>query len=218
MRHFVSTLFGAVYLVVSFITMQPAQASGATDRLLKFFNDVKSIQADFTQTVSAQGFADKETSKGLFRLLRPGKFRWDYDQPYEQHIIADGRRLWVYDVDMDQVIVKPLDLVLGQTPAVLLSGTASLTDRFDIEEVPGHQDSSLTWVALRPKDNESSYEKLLLGFSQDNIQAMELVDNFGQTTRLQFSHVQRNPKIDPSVFDFKPPPGVDVIGAEGELP
>ncbi|WP_455211310.1 outer membrane lipoprotein chaperone LolA [Kaarinaea lacus] len=192
--------------------------ASATDRLLDFFNKVQSMQAEFTQTVSAQGFADKDTSKGIFRLLRPGKFRWDYEQPYQQHIIADGNKLWVYDVDMDQVIVKPLNLVLGQTPAVLLSGTASLADRFDIQELAGRGEQGLAWVQLRPKDRESSYEKLLLGFSEDNIQAMELVDNFGQITVLKFSNLQRNLKIDPKIFQFKPPPGVDVIGEEDIIP
>ncbi len=193
-------------------------AASATDRLMDFFNNVQSMQAEFTQTVSAQGFSDKDTSKGLFRLLRPGKFRWDYEQPYQQHIIADGNKLWVYDVDMDQVIVKPLNLVLGQTPAVLLSGTASLTDRFDIQDLPERSEQDLVWVQLRPKDSESSYEKLLLGFNKENIQAMELVDNFGQITLLQFSNLQRNLKIDPKIFQFQPPPGVDVLGEDDKAP
>ena len=192
--------------------------ASATERLLDFFNNVQSMQAEFTQTVSAQGFADKDTSKGTFRLLRPGKFRWDYEQPYLQNIIADGNKLWVYDVDMDQVIVKPLNLVLGQTPAVLLSGTASLTDRFDIQDLASRSEQGLAWVQLRPKDSESSYEKLLLGFSEDNIQAMELVDNFGQVTQLQFSNLKRNLKIDPKIFQFQPPPGVDVIGEDDIIP
>jgi len=206
-----------VALLLVCLPVVNAYAASATDRLLDFFNNVQSMQAEFTQTVSAQGFADKDTSTGLFRLLRPGKFRWDYEQPYQQHIIADGNKLWIYDVDMDQVIVKPLNLVLGQTPAVLLSGTASLTDRFDIQDLAGRSEQGLAWVQLSPKDSESSYEKLLLGFSEKNIQAMELVDNFGQITRLRFSNLQRNPKIDPKIFQFQPPPGVDVIGDE-DLP
>lgn len=204
--------------IILFLPVFSVQASSATDRLMDFFDNVKSMQAEFTQTVSSQGFSDKETSKGLFRLLRPGKFRWDYEQPYQQRIIADGNKLWVYDVDMDQVIVKPLNLVLGQTPAVLLSGTASLTDRFDIQDVPSRSEQGLAWVELRPKDTESSYEKLLLGFSEQNLRAMELVDNFGQITTLEFSNLQRNATIDPKVFQFHPPPGVDVIGDEDMAP
>lgn len=202
-------------LVCGFLPV--AHAATAKERLLDFFNNVQSMQAQFTQTVKSQGF-DKDTSKGLFRLLRPGRFRWDYDQPYKQEIIADGEKLWIYDMDMDQVIVKPLNLVLGQTPAVLLSGTASLTDRFEIEDMPERHDLDLVWVLLRPKDKDTSYEKLMLGFAKDDVKAMELVDNFGQVTLLQFSNVQRNPKIDPSVFQFQPPPGVDVIGDEDTNP
>jgi outer membrane lipoprotein carrier protein len=207
-----------VILVIVFLPVFNVYGASATDRLLDFFNNVQSMQAEFTQTVSAQGFADKEISKGLFQLLRPGKFRWDYKQPYQQQIIADGDKLWVYDVDMDQVIVKPLNSVLGQTPAVLLSGTSSLTDRFDIQDIPSRNEQGLAWVQLKPKESESSYEKLLLGFSKENIQAMELVDNFGQVTLLQFSNLQRNPKIDSKIFQFQPPPGVDVIGEEDIIP
>ena len=206
-----------IALAYNFI-LPSAQAATGAERLLGFFNDVKSMQADFTQTVKSQGFADKDTSKGVFRLLRPGKFRWDYNQPYKQEIIADGSKLWIYDIDMDQVIVKPLDIVLGQTPAVLLSGTASLADRFDIEEVPERDELGLVWVLLRPKDKESSYEKLLLGFANQDVKAMELVDSFGQVTLLEFSNLQRNPKIDPNVFRFQPPKGVDVIGDEEVKP
>lgn len=195
-----------------------AQAETAKERLLSFFKDVHSMQAQFTQIVKSQGFADKDTSKGMFRLLRPGRFRWDYEQPYKQEIIADGDKLWIYDMDMDQVIVKPLDLVLGQTPAVLLSGSASLTDRFEIEDMPERHDLDLAWVLLRPKDKDTSYEKLMLGFDKQDVKAMELVDNFGQVTLLQFSKLQRNPKIDPKVFQFQPPPGVDVIGDEEVKP
>lgn len=195
-----------------------APAESATQLLQDFFKNVTSMQAEFTQTVSAKGFSEKDTSKGVFRLLRPGRFRWDYTKPYEQHIIADGDKLWIHDVDMEQVIVKPLNLVLGQTPAVLLSGTESLTDRFEIEELPSRKDEGLAWVVLRPKGGESSYEKLLFGFSRDNVQAMELVDSFGQVTLLRFSAVKRNPKLDVSIFRFEPPAGVDVIGEEELLP
>ena len=203
-------------LIIScvFLWTTDALADTASERLRNFFTQVQSMQADFTQTVAAQGFAGSEESKGMFRLLRPGKFRWDYTQPYQQHIIADGNKLWVYDVDMDQVIVKPLDSVLGQTPAVLLSGNSSLTERFDIEELPERKEQGLVWVALRPKDTESSYQQLVFGFNNSDIKVMELVDNFGQLTVLKFANLKRNLTIEPGVFQFVPPPGVDVIGEE----
>ena len=206
--------FRRILFLTLLASVSSAHAASATDRLMDFFTNVKSMQAEFTQTVVSQGFAGKETSHGVFRLLRPGKFRWDYTEPYQQHIIADGNKLWVYDVDMDQVIVKSLNQVLGQTPAVLLSGSASLTDRFDIQDLPSKQDQGLSWVQLRPKDGESSYERLMLGFNDQNIRAMELVDNFGQVTALLFSKVQRNLDMDTKTFQFEPPPGVDVIGEE----
>lgn len=205
-----------VVLLIVAVAPQAVAADSADQQLQRFFNDVQSMSAEFVQTVGSQGFSTVDESHGVFRLQRPGKFRWDYTAPYEQQIIADGKKIWVYDVDMDQIIVKPMDLILGQTPAVLLSGNQSLTDRFHIKNVSSETNSELVWVELRPKDQESSYEKLLLGFQNNDIKAMELIDSFGQTTRLKFSKLQRNPKLDAAIFQFTPPEGVDVIG-EGEL-
>ncbi|WP_455203550.1 outer membrane lipoprotein chaperone LolA [Kaarinaea lacus] len=205
-----------VVLLIVAVVPQAVAADSADQQLQRFFNDVQSMSAEFVQTVGSQGFSTVDESRGVFRLQRPGKFRWDYTAPYEQQIIADGKKIWIYDVDMDQIIVKPMDLILGQTPAVLLSGNQSLTDRFHIKNVPSETNSELAWVELRPKDQESSYEKLLLGFHNNDIKAMELIDSFGQTTRLKFSKLQRNPKLDAAIFQFTPPEGVDVIG-EGEL-
>jgi outer membrane lipoprotein carrier protein len=171
------------------------------------------MRADFTQTVISENRRSAEKSQGVLQMQRPGKFRWEYQTPYEQQIIANGEKLWIYDVEMEQVIVKNLDLALGDTPAVLLSGGANIADRFNVKEisVDSEGESSLYWLQLLPKQQEASFEKLLLAFAGDNLQIMELKDAFGQITRLTFSNLEQNPAINSAVFSFEPPAGVDVI-------
>lgn len=185
-------------------------------QLERFYKQVKTLKARFVQRVSSTNASKQEESAGVFYLQRPGKFRWDYTMPFEQRIIADGKRIWVYDVDMDQVIVKELDLVLGNTPAVLLSGTHELKQQFQVrplENLQGRTDA-LSWVLLIPKNKESNYRQIVLGFNQDDLKVMELIDNFEQKTQMDFMEVTRNPKLDASLFVFSPPPGVDVIGSK----
>lgn len=197
------------------VTVNQAFASSGKQQLDAFYRDVKSMQAEFVQTVMSESTRRVDETRGMLRMQRPGKFRWDYQQPYEQQIVADGKKLWVYDKDMDQVIVKPLDYVLGNTPAILLSGDANLEEKFEISdyqpESEAEQDKHFAWVLLKPKSDDSGFQQLLLGFRDNNLQQMELIDSFGQMTRLVFSSLKRNPQIDASVFNFIPPQGVDVI-------
>jgi outer membrane lipoprotein carrier protein len=205
-------------LLLSGFNSVVALAGTAEQQLEKFFKQVRSMRADFTQSVISESKRAVEKSEGVLQMQRPGKFNWKYQTPYEQQIIADGKQLWIYDVEMEQVIVKKLDLALGDTPAVLLSGDADITDRFEVKEITEAMqgESSLFWLQLMPRQQEAGFEKLLLAFSGDNLQIMELKDAFGQITRLTFSHLERNPVIDPSVFTFEPPPGVDVINEAGD--
>ncbi len=207
-----------VCLLLGLFNSVVVPAGTAEQQLEKFFTQVRSMRADFTQSVISESKRAVEKSEGVLQMQRPGKFNWQYQTPYEQQIIADGKKLWIYDVEMEQVIVKNLDLALGDTPAVLLSGDAAITDRFEVREITEAMqgESSLFWLQLMPKQQEAGFEKLLLAFSGDNLQIMELKDAFGQITRLTFSHLERNPVIDPSVFTFEPPPGVDVINETGE--
>ncbi|MGD8640062.1 MAG: outer membrane lipoprotein chaperone LolA [Gammaproteobacteria bacterium] len=205
-----------LFFILCLAFIQPvssALASGAEQRLNQFYRQVTSMRADFTQSIISETRPNAEKSQGVLEMQRPGKFRWNYSAPYEQQIVADGKRLYIYDVEMEQVIVKPLDLALGNTPAVLLSGGANITDKFEVEEITENRESdmSLFWLQLLPRDKDAGFEKLLLAFAGDHIKIMELKDAFGQVTRLTFSNMKLNPDIDPSVFEFKAPPGVDVI-------
>lgn len=187
-------------------------ASSGKAQLERFFTQVKSMQARFEQVVANKSLSGLEKSTGVLYMQRPGMFRWDYEAPYPQHIVADGKKLWIHDVEMEQVIIKPVDIVLGNTPAVLLSGNVDITDKFVIKEesersrVDGRQ-----WVELVPKQEEAGFERIFIVFKDGQLQLMELHDAFAQITRLTFSQLQLNPRLSANLFQFKVPAGVDVI-------
>ena len=207
-----SCLISAICLLF-IIPLSTAQAGTAKDKLLAFYNDVKSMRATFTQTTLDSRFMVASESAGTLIMQRPGKFRWDYSSPYEQVIVADGVKLWIYDTDLEQITVKKLDDVLGNSPALLLSGSGSLEKNFKIIEMQLKVDG-LDWIELFPKEEDASFTSVRLAFGKKGLSRMELVDGFGQTTRMLFTDVQNNPKIDAAIFNFKPPKGVDVIGEE----
>ncbi len=141
---------------------------------------------------------------------RPGKFRWVYEKPYEQLIVGDGARIWFYDRDLDQVTVRKLDLAIGSSPAALLAGSSDIETNFSLSETGVREGTE--WLEAKPKAKEGTFEWVRLGFTPEGIlKAMELQDNFGQTTVLTFSRVERNPKLSPDLFKFSPPEGADVI-------
>jgi outer membrane lipoprotein carrier protein len=168
------------------------------------------LRAEFHQVLLNENSKPLEKSKGIFFLQRPGKFRWDYREPFSQTIVADGTHVWFYDPDLEQVTVKSQNLALGNTPALLLSGERLPEESFQINNLPSR--NSLAWVELLPRDKEATFDRLLLGFDNDSLRQMELHDSFGQTTRLSFSEIKINLSLDPSLFIFTPPEGVDVVG------
>ena len=145
---------------------------------------------------------------------RPGKFRWQIEKPYAQLLVGDGEKVWIYDPDLRQVTVKKVDAALGSTPAALLvgegGGKSALEKNFTLREAGERE--GLEWLEAIPKTPDSGFEKLQLGFSGNDLKAMELFDNFGQTTSLFFSHLERNPSLAATQFRFAPPAGADVIG------
>jgi outer membrane lipoprotein carrier protein len=143
-------------------------------------------------------------------LSRPGKFRWQIEKPYSQLLVGDGEKVWIYDPDLRQVTVKQFGAALGSTPAALLLGGNTLDRNFTLREA-GERDG-LEWLEATPKSSDSGFEKLQLGFAGNDLKAMDLFDNFGQTTSLIFSRVERNPQLSPALFRFTPPAGVDVVG------
>ena len=175
-----------------------------------FFEQVQSLRAHFTQELVQAGSGTLQRSSGEVVLQRPGRFRWDYREPFRQVIVADGERLWFYDTDLEQVTVKDLEEGLGGTPAALLTSRRPLDESFKLAELPAVD--GLARAELRPKARDGNFESIQLGFRGGELESMEIIDSFGQLTRLGFSAVERNPKLDPALFRFTPPAGVDVIG------
>ncbi len=186
-------------------------AGEGQQRLERFLHQLTTIKAGFVQTLNNADGELIEKSEGIMAVERPGMFRLEYQNPYEQLYVADGRNIWFYDRDLEQVTVKPQSEALGSTPALLLSTTDPLETNFEIREV-GLKEGGLYWLELNPKDPDSNFEFVRLAMKGDLLHAMEMVDGFGQTTRLLFDPMVRNPQLSADIFQFTPPPGVDVIG------
>jgi outer membrane lipoprotein carrier protein len=187
-----------------------AQADArAAERLEAALAGLTSLRAEFRQEVlDAQG-AQTETAEGTVALARPGKFRWDYREP-AQLIVSDGTTVWLYDVDLAQVTIRPAAEALVGTPALLLSGEANVAAEFTIAD--GGRSDGLSWTRLTPKDPDGDFKELHVGIEGGQLRRMILVDRLGQTTRLDFERIERNPCLEPGSFSFTPPEGVDVIG------
>ena len=184
--------------------------AGGIDKLKEFISATHSAQADFTQVVLDQNGKRIQSASGIMQFQRPGKFRWTYQKPYEQLIVGDGVKFWLYDADLKQVTVKKLDAALGSSPAALLSGSNEIERGFALKE-SGSQDG-LDWLQAAPKAQDGSFEKILMAFNaRAELVIMELNDSFGHKTVLRFSNMQRNPQLSPQLFKFVPPKGADVL-------
>jgi outer membrane lipoprotein carrier protein len=188
-----------------------AARAGGIDELHAFLDGAKNGRATFKQTVQARNARAPQSSSGTFAFARPGKFRWSYDKPYEQLVVGDVAKVWVYDKDLNQVIVRQLDAALGATPAALLAGDNALERNFTL--VDGGSADGLAWVEATPKAADSTFTKVRIGFRGALPRAMELTDAFGQTTRLAFDAFERNVAIPADQFRFAPPAGADVVTA-----
>jgi outer membrane lipoprotein carrier protein len=199
-------------LLLALLGPAMVRAGTGEERLDAFFSGLKTMQAEFEQRVIDGDGVLLQESTGSVWIQRPGRFRWDYDAPYRQEIVADGERLWTYDVDLQQVTVKPLKVVLTTTPAMLLSNTQPLEELFRITELP--RDQGMPGVKLAPRAGDDSIREVRLRFAGDALDQLEVTDNFGNITRFGFRKLLRNPDLDPALFTFEPPAGADVIGEE----
>lgn len=206
MKNYGRLVSGIAFVLFAGMSM----ASSGEDLINRFLTETSTLKGDFTQLLINENAEVLQEASGTFRLLRPGKFRWDYTKPYHQVIVADGKKIWFYDADLEQVSVKQQKEALGNTPALLLTTTRPLQFDFIINKTKDL--AGLEWVELRPKDRESNFEVIRIGFSENKLMQMELIDGFRQKTHLQFSDVSSNISLDPDAFVFVPPEGVDVIG------
>jgi chaperone LolA len=185
-------------------------AAQSPDYFTEFFTDLQTLQADFDQQVLDGNRQLLQSSQGHMWIKRPGRFRWDYETPYRQQLVADGEHLWSYDEDLEQVTVQPASEVLTSTPAVLLSGDKPLELLFSIEDTStaaGEQQ-----VTLVPKSDDSNVTRLHVHFSGKLLTRIDAEDSFGNTTQFSFTRLERNPELDESIFTFTPPAGADVVG------
>jgi len=188
-----------------------AQGGDAVARVDRYLATLKTLSANFSQVVRNRDGQVTDRASGTLSIARPDRFRWDYQKPYLQTIVADGKRLWLYDSDLEQVTVRALEQGLGSTPAMLLSGSGKVGDAFASLAV--QQQGDWTWCRLKPKQEGSDFEQVSLAFDRKGeLAAMELRDKLGQTTVIEFGAVKRNLPLDDKLFRFEPPPGADVIG------
>lgn len=195
-------------LFVGFVFWSAIVNAAQDSDLQTFFNTLQSLKADFTQEVYGPRRELQQSTEGSVIVQRPGKFRWDYELPYEQHIVADGEKVWLYDVDLEQITIKPQDSTMANTPASLLSDADQLNKQFDVLAVVREGQD---WFELIPKQADSGFEALFIMLEGGIIKEMELQDSFGQTTRMRFEKVVTNKPYSANIFTLKIPKGVDVI-------
>lgn len=204
-------LFLTCFSVASWADDAEASAAGMT-RVQSYLDSLHSLRAGFQQDLFDADSQPVQHSSGTLRLLRPGQFRWDYAAPFEQSIVADGEHLWIYDADLEQVTVRKLDRSLASTPAMLLSGEGRLREGYDYQS--SFEADGVAWIELVPRMPDTDFRLVRLGFADQQLVVMDLVDSLGQTTRIRFHDIDDNPELDPGVFRFAPPEGADVIGAD----
>ena len=195
-------------LLLAFLLPCVASASGI-DELKTLLEQTTTARARFAQMVLDKNMKQLQQVTGTMQFSRPGKFRWEYDKPYEQTIVSDGARVWLYDKDLNQVTVRKFDRALGASPAALLAGSNEIEKNYRLSSV-GSQDG-LDWLEAVPRAQDTAFERVRLGFGKAGLEAMELRDQFGQITVIKFSTIERNVKIPPESFRFTPPKGADVI-------
>jgi outer membrane lipoprotein carrier protein len=200
--------FVAVGALLAFSS--PGVLASSLERFSEFIAGTVTAKGEFEQRIFDNNRRLVQESRGVLAFSRPGKFRWSYVKPYAQLIVGDGSKVWIYDEDLKQVTVKKLDQALGSTPAALLAGNNEAMRAFRLSD-QGSKDG-LEWLEALPREKDGSFEKIRMGFDPSGLQVMELVDSLGQTTVLRFKSLERNPKLDPSLFRFSPPKGADVIG------
>lgn len=195
-------------LAMLLITTTVLAHADAVDSLRDFVRDVKSGQAKFTQVVTSADGAKKKTSSGSFEFQRPNRFRFTYSKPFEQVIVADGQKVWIYDADLNQASSRKLAQALGSTPAALLAG-GSLDNEFDLK-AEGARDG-LDWALATPKAKDGPFKTMRVGFRGKTLAAVEISDSFGQHSVLSFADFSANASLAADRFTFVPPKGADVV-------
>jgi len=205
------TLFYRTICACILLIGAPSQSwATAIENLKLFIQETQTVQANFSQALADRNSRITQRSSGTMQFERPDKFRWIYKEPYEQSIIGDGKQVWFYDHDLEQVTIREFNIAIGSSPAALLAGNNTIEENFKLTNL-GIQEE-IEWLEAIPKNKDSTFEFIQMGFSlQGELKFMALRDNFGQTTYLSFTELIKNPEFSNNLFQFSPPEGVDVI-------
>lgn len=192
------------------LLLAPALCFAASvDDLKNLLNQTTTAKARFAQAVLDKNNKTLQQATGTMEFSRPGRFRWEYNKPYEQTIVGDGSKLWIYDKDLNQVTVRKLDRALGASPAALLAGSNEIEKSYALKSAG--ESGGLDWLEAVPRAQDTAFERIRMGFGKAGLEAMELKDQFGQTTVIKFADLERNVKLAPAAFTFTPPKGAAVI-------
>lgn len=197
------------YFLLLIVLLPGAASASSVDALKGLLEQTVTARAHFAQMVLDKNLKMLQQATGTMQFSRRGRFRWEYDKPYEQVIVGDGSRLWIYDKDLNQVTVRKLDRALGASPAALLAGSNEISKSYTFTAL-GNQEG-LDWLEAVPKTQDTAFEKIRLGFGKSGLEALELRDQFGQVTVIKFTTIERNLKLAPEAFRFTPPKGAAVI-------
>jgi outer membrane lipoprotein carrier protein len=203
------------YILMTFFTCliffaNRGEAAPAAE-LAHFLNDMRTMKADFTQITYDNHHKPVQQSYGRMALHRPGQFRWEVTKPVPQLMIANDARLWIYDEDLEQVTIRPLNRVAGETPGLLLSHVETNLEKHFTITLLDESSTQKQWFLLIPKGPDSLFASITMGFTKGRIVEMRLQDHLGHMTRILFNKIQVNTQLPSSLFVFKSPAHVDVI-------
>jgi outer membrane lipoprotein carrier protein len=207
-------LIATIALLPMIVLADEQQPDAGTVLVESFVNDITTLQGRFEQSLVDADDEVLERTSGTLQIQRPGQFRWRYTEPYEQVLVADGLNIWSYDVDLAQVTVKSQQEALANTPALLLGGSSDALEQFNNDG--SYVEAGTTWVRLSPKNTDSGFVRVELGFKQDRLYRMVFFDNLQQTTFVALHDVAINVPFEPGEFEFEIPDDVDVVGTPAE--
>jgi len=196
-------------LLITAVFSNGVYADTESNELDKFLEGLETLTASFDQTLLNQYGEELEKSFGVAKFRRPGMFHWAYSDPYVQYLISDGVNLWIYDEDLEQVSIRNISTIIEDSPAAILSGDIDINAHYIVLEGEGADD--IEWLELTPRDLESQYSLIRMGFRQGQLLSMVLFDNLGQITQIKLLDIKRNTPMELELFQFTPPEGVDVI-------
>ena len=187
-------------------------SSMASDALARFSKDLRGLEGQFTQSVFDDRGTQREQSSGQIALALPRLFRWQYEQPFPQLIVADGDHVWIFDPDLEQVTVRKQALEEQSSPLAVLIDPTELERQFKVSDTGIR--NGLEWVRLTPRKEDAAFSEAQIGFAGNSLAQMVLIDSLGQRTEINFSGWTRNPEFKSGTFRFVPPPGADVVGEQ----